>query len=185
MACLLRYSGTLPHRCLPILLPAVARSGTWCFTTNPMTRSCAGLAYAPLDQSKAHPVATVPAPGPAARAGTGALALGRVHRAAHRPDGPAAAARQPVAVPGRCAAPLPTASPHPLACLGRHPPEPAAAARSGQSARGAPKVAGNHPAWLLSVAAVPLFRWLRHSTAVLWPRWARRRPCQLARQTLA
>src|SRR5262245_13061849 len=46
-------------------------------------------------------------------------------------------------------------------------------------------LAGESPAWLLSVVALPLLRWLLDCTAIAWPPWGRSRPCRLARQTLA
>lgn len=46
-------------------------------------------------------------------------------------------------------------------------------------------LAGEHPAWLLSVVALPLLRWLLSCIAIAWPPWGRSRPCHLARQTLA
>jgi transposase-like protein len=46
-------------------------------------------------------------------------------------------------------------------------------------------LADERPAWLLSVVALPLLRWLLDCTALAWPPWGRSRPCLLARQTLA
>ena len=149
-----------------------------------MTRSCGGLAYAPLYHSKSQRAPTVPTSGPAACTGAHPFPRARLHHATPGTGGHAAALIQRVAVPSRFAAPF---SP-PIRCRSTA----WAYTRQSLPARlvqanllAALLVAGQHPTWLLSVAALPLLRFLLSCTALVWPCWGRSRPCQLLRLTLA